>query len=140
MIFLKEPIRGRTTLKHMAINDHIGNQDDMHVRLKAAQQECQRLREENDRLRAMLGIDHSFPQPNCFPSHPFRRAFTQRHERSLHSRTKDHTFSEPLSRTRRYFRHSVGREGGQTWLFAGRRHGLAGHPCSETRRSKESWT
>ncbi len=35
------------------------DQDNPQERLKTAQEECQRLREENARLRAMLGIDHS---------------------------------------------------------------------------------
>lgn len=44
------PIRGDTT-----------GQDDIQVRLKTTQEECNRLREENERLRAILGIDHSLP-------------------------------------------------------------------------------
>lgn len=43
----------------MAIDSHTPGQDDIQMRLKAAQQECQRLREENERLRALLGIDPS---------------------------------------------------------------------------------
>jgi hypothetical protein len=46
----------------MATNDRTPDQGDIQVRLKEAHEECQRLREENDRLRAMLGMDH-FP-PN----------------------------------------------------------------------------
>lgn len=45
----------------MANDSHTPGQDDFQMRLKAAQEECQRLREENERLRAMLGIDHSLP-------------------------------------------------------------------------------
>jgi len=36
------------------------DRDETQVRLKQARQECERLREENYRLREMLGIDHSF--------------------------------------------------------------------------------
>jgi hypothetical protein len=45
----------------MAIDSHTPGQDDIQMRLKAAQQEYQRLREENERLRALLGIDPSLP-------------------------------------------------------------------------------
>jgi len=43
----------------MAMNSHMPGQDDIQERLKTTQEECQRLREENARLRAMLGIDQS---------------------------------------------------------------------------------
>jgi superfamily II DNA or RNA helicase len=71
MISLKEPIRGRTNLEHMA--EHTGNQDDMHVRLKAAQEECQRLREENERLRAVLGINQPLPNQAVSQTAPVTR-------------------------------------------------------------------
>ncbi len=45
----------------MTINGHTPGQDDIQVRLKTAQEECHRLREENERLRAILGIDHPLP-------------------------------------------------------------------------------
>ena len=45
----------------MATNDRTPDHDDIQVRLKEAHEECQRLRQENDRLRAMLGMDHSLP-------------------------------------------------------------------------------
>jgi len=43
----------------MAMSSRTPDQDNIQERLKTAQGECQRLREENARLRAMLGIDHS---------------------------------------------------------------------------------
>jgi hypothetical protein len=45
----------------MPINGDTTGQDDIQVRLKTTQEECNRLREENERLRAILGIDHSHP-------------------------------------------------------------------------------
>jgi hypothetical protein len=45
----------------MPINGDTTGQDDIQVRLKTTQEECNRLREENERLRAILGIDHSLP-------------------------------------------------------------------------------
>jgi hypothetical protein len=41
------------------MNSHTPDQDNIQERLKTAQEECQRLREENARLRATLGIDRS---------------------------------------------------------------------------------
>jgi len=41
------------------MNSDMPGQDDIQERLKTKQEECQRLREENARLRAMLGIEHS---------------------------------------------------------------------------------
>ena len=52
------------------MNSDMPGQDDIQERLKTMQEECQRLREENVRLRAMLGIDHSpvtEPVPQAFP-------------------------------------------------------------------------
>src|SRR5258708_7711325 len=43
----------------MAMDSHMPSQDNIQERLKTAQEECQRLREENAHLRAMLGIDRS---------------------------------------------------------------------------------
>jgi hypothetical protein len=63
-----------------------------------------------------------FSQSNRLPNHAYCKAFIDRH-----SPQKERSrFSEPLSRTRRCLRQSVGREGRQVWLFAGRCHGLAG--------------
>ncbi|MGB2625734.1 MAG: DEAD/DEAH box helicase family protein [Candidatus Acidiferrum sp.] len=45
----------------MATNDRIPDQRDIQARLKEADEECQRLREENDRLRTILGMDHLAP-------------------------------------------------------------------------------
>jgi hypothetical protein len=45
----------------MPINGDTTDQDDIQVRQKTTQEECNRLREENERLRAILGIDHSLP-------------------------------------------------------------------------------
>jgi hypothetical protein len=42
----------------MVMNSGMSDQDKIRERLKTAQEECRRLREENVRLRAMLGIDH----------------------------------------------------------------------------------
>src|SRR6516164_524213 len=42
----------------MPAGDHTHDQDEIQVRLKEAHEECERLREENDRLRGMLGISH----------------------------------------------------------------------------------
>jgi len=53
--------RIRSSREHMTIYGHTPGQDDIQVRLKTAQEECHRLREENDRLRAILGIDRSLP-------------------------------------------------------------------------------
>src|SRR5260370_29732638 len=54
----------------MATNDRTPDQDDIQVRLKEAHEECQRLREENDRLRAMLGMDHSLPNQTVAQTTP----------------------------------------------------------------------
>src|SRR5271166_1879232 len=43
----------------MAMDSHMPCQGDIQERLKKMQEECQRLREENMHLRAMLGIDYS---------------------------------------------------------------------------------
>ena len=40
------------------MDSHRPGQDNIQERLKTVQEECQRLREENVRLRAMLGINH----------------------------------------------------------------------------------
>ena len=40
----------------MPINGHTPGQERLQDRLRSAQEECERLREENARLRAMLGI------------------------------------------------------------------------------------
>jgi hypothetical protein len=45
----------------MATNESTPDQDDIQVRLKNANEECQRLREENNRLRDMLGMDYFLP-------------------------------------------------------------------------------
>ena len=45
----------------MLANDHMQDQNEIQARLKEAHEECQRLREENDRLRSMLGISHPTP-------------------------------------------------------------------------------
>jgi hypothetical protein len=42
----------------MATNESTPDQDDIQVRLKNANEECQRLREENNRHRDMLGMDY----------------------------------------------------------------------------------
>lgn len=41
------------------MDSHMPSQDNIQEHLKTAQEDCQRLCEENARLRAMLGIDHS---------------------------------------------------------------------------------
>ena len=41
------------------MNSGVPDQDKIQEHLKTAQEESRRLREENVRLRAMLGIDHS---------------------------------------------------------------------------------
>src|SRR5260370_1070942 len=51
--------RIRSSAELMAMSSRPPDQDNPQERLKTAQEECQRLREENARLRAMLGIDHS---------------------------------------------------------------------------------
>jgi len=43
------------------MNSRMPDQDNLQERLKTAQDECQRLREENAQLRAMLGINQSSP-------------------------------------------------------------------------------
>src|SRR6266567_663233 len=55
-----------------------------------------------------------------------------------HARKKDRALSKAVSWARRRFCLSVGRKGRQVWLLACWQHGLACHPCCETRRSKES--
>lgn len=46
----------------MSTSDRTPDQDETQLRLNEARDECQRLREENDRLRAMLAVDHSLPK------------------------------------------------------------------------------
>jgi regulator of replication initiation timing len=41
------------------MDSYMPGHDNIQERLKTMQEECQRLREENVRLRAMLGIDHT---------------------------------------------------------------------------------
>ncbi len=41
------------------MNSGLPDRDSIQEHLKTAQEECRRLREENVRLRVMLGIDHS---------------------------------------------------------------------------------
>jgi superfamily II DNA or RNA helicase len=52
----------------MPTSDRTPDQDEPHLRLKEAHEECRRLREENDRLRAMLGVDpnHTTRQTTAF--------------------------------------------------------------------------
>ena len=52
----------------MPAGDHTHDQDEIQVRLKEAHEECERLREENDRLRGMLGISHSTRNQNVSQS------------------------------------------------------------------------
>jgi len=52
----------------MPAGDHTHDQDEIQVRLKEADEECERLREENDRLRGMLGISHSTRNQNVSQS------------------------------------------------------------------------
>ena len=52
----------------MPVGDHRHDQDEIQVRLKEAHEECERLREENDRLRGMLGISHSTRNQNVSQS------------------------------------------------------------------------
>src|SRR5260370_8388583 len=51
--------RIRSSAELMAMSSRPPDQDNPQERLKTAQEECQRLREENARLRPMLGINHS---------------------------------------------------------------------------------
>ena len=44
------------------------DQEEIQARLEEAHEECQRLREENDRLRGMLGIRHSTPEQSVSQS------------------------------------------------------------------------
>jgi len=52
----------------MPAGDHTHDQDEIQVRLKEAHEECERLREENDRLRGMLGISDSTRNKNVSQS------------------------------------------------------------------------
>ena len=52
----------------MPAGDHTHDQDEIQVRLKEADEECERLREENDRLRGMLGISDSTRNKNVSQS------------------------------------------------------------------------
>lgn len=51
--------RIKSSVELMTMDSHMPSQDNIQEHLKTAQEDCQRLREENARLRAMLGIDHS---------------------------------------------------------------------------------
>src|ERR1700690_3616673 len=56
----------------MPSNDHTPGQEHLQDRLRSTQEECERLREENSRLRAMLGIpalakDRTTQHPNPAP-------------------------------------------------------------------------
>ncbi len=56
------------------MNSRIPDQDNLQERLKTVQDECQRLREENAHLRAMLGINQSHPHepvPQAVPTPKF---------------------------------------------------------------------
>src|SRR6516165_2910912 len=73
----------------MPAGDHTHDQDEIQVRLKEADEECERLREENDRLRGMLGISHSTRNQNVSQSSlnpksppPAPSKFTHQKERS----------------------------------------------------------
>src|SRR5713226_4820942 len=54
--------RIRSSAELIAMNSRIPDQDNIQDRLKTVQEECQRLREENAHLRAMLGINQSPPK------------------------------------------------------------------------------
>src|SRR5579859_2770184 len=53
--------RIRSSAELIEMNSRMPDQDNLQERLKTAQDECQRLREENAQLRAMLGINQSSP-------------------------------------------------------------------------------
>src|SRR2546426_7123130 len=63
--------RIRSSAELIAMNSRLPDQDNLQERLKTVQDECQRLREENARLRAMLGINQSPPHepvPQAVPT------------------------------------------------------------------------
>lgn len=129
--------RIRSSLELMTMDSHMPGQDNIQERLKTAQEECQRLREENVRLRAMLGIDHSALNEPVSQAVLVPKLSSTGKSGVSTPEHKDRALSKSVSWARRRFRHSVGREEWQIWLFASWRHGLACHPCIETRRAKE---
>ncbi len=63
--------RIRSSAELIAMNSRMPDQDNLQERLKTVQDECQRLREENAHLRAMLGINQSHPHepvPQAVPT------------------------------------------------------------------------
>ena len=54
------------------MNSRMPDQDNLQERLKTTQDECQRLREENAHLRAMLGINQSPPKTPFRKPYPYR--------------------------------------------------------------------
>lgn len=94
------------------MNGSIPDQDNLQERLKIAQEECQRFREENAHLRAMLGINQSPPKETVPQEIPAR-------EPSPTSRSGVSTPGEKISLFRNLFR---GRED----VFAIRWEGKSG--------------
>ncbi len=129
--------RIRSSAELIAMNSRMPDQDNLQERLKTAQDECQRLREENAQLRAMLGINQSSPHDAVPASRTRPKAFVHYEKRSLHARGENLALSRSVSWARRCFRHSVGRKEWQIWLFTCQHYGLACHPCRETRRAKD---
>src|SRR6266478_7256186 len=126
----------RSSAELIAMNSRMPDQDNIQERLKTLQEECRRLREENADLRAMLGINQSPPKEPVPQAVPVPNL-------SSTTRSGVSTPEEKISLFRNLFR---GREdvfatrwegkGGKSG-FTCLHHGLACHPCRETRRAKE---
>jgi hypothetical protein len=119
------------------MNKRMPDQDNIQERLKRVQEECQRLREENADLRAMLGINQSAPKEPVPQAVPVSNL-------SSTTRTGVSTPEEKISLFRNLFRgredvfrHSLGRQGRQIWLFTCRHHGLACHPVARPEERKK---
>ena len=108
-------------------------------RLRSAEEECGRLREENARLRAMLGIPELVGDRTALHPGPDPRD-SAKASTSFNSGRKDHIVSEPLSWARRHLCRPMGRKGRKVGLFASRGHGLACHSLSKTRRAQTDCT
>lgn len=115
----------------MRISRSMSDQHELEERVKAAQAECERLRKENVRLRAILGVNDPVPEhpvPSAPGSAPTPLPFSSVAEASTPEQKI--ALFRSLFRGRGRLCGPLGRKRWQGWLFPGWRHGLAGHSRS----------
>jgi len=108
-------------------------------RLRSTEEECERLRAENTRLRAMLGIRNSTSGEYSQTHNPADVVPENRSDGPPAPEKKIALFRSLVRGREDAYTVRWGKEW-QVWLFSRRCHGLARNPCREARGSKESRT